>query len=191
MKGGRRYAWSSTPVISTIILGTACLVALGFWEVYADLKYPMLPPRLFRRVREFTMVLVICFVGGMLYYSMNVLWPRQSGLLFVPANKPIIAGVYANMVSFGTILAGLVTAVFCQRIGHERWQQVTFMVRRFCEPHNMWSLNTFSGFANSVDWLSRQRWNERQNPSHHNDHSPGHYYNTSSAAQLRNDINGH
>ena len=70
----------------------------------------------------------VCFVGGMLYYSMNILWPRQSWLLFVPANQPIIAGVYANMVSFGTILAGLVVIFGCQRIGHERWQQVAFMV---------------------------------------------------------------
>ena len=76
---------------------------------------------------SFTMILVVCFVGGMLYYSMNVLWPRESGLLFVPAGQPIIAGVYANMVSFGTIIAGFVVIFFCQRVGHERWQQVGFM----------------------------------------------------------------
>lgn len=74
------------------------------------------------------MVLVICFVGGMLYYSMNVLWPRQSALLFVPADDPIVAGVYANMVSFGSILAGLVTIFVCSKLGAERWQQVGFMV---------------------------------------------------------------
>ena len=72
------------------------MVLLGFYETYANLKYPMLPPKLFKNVRGFTMILVVCFVGGMLYYSMNVLWPRQSGLLFVPADKPIIAGVYAS-----------------------------------------------------------------------------------------------
>lgn len=64
----------------------------------------------------------------MLYYSMNVLWPRQSGLLFVPVNRPIMAGVYANLVSFGTITAGFIVMVFCHRVGHERWQQVGFMV---------------------------------------------------------------
>ena len=63
----------------------------------------------------------------MLYYSMNVLWPRQSGLLFVPSDQPIIAGVYANMVSFGTIMAGLIVIFFCHKVGHERWQQVGFM----------------------------------------------------------------
>ncbi|KAF7197032.1 Trichothecene efflux pump TRI12 [Pseudocercospora fuligena] len=125
--GGRQYAWSSAPVISTIVVGAGLLIALGFWEAYAKLKYPMLPSVLFKNVRGFTMVLVICFVGGMLYYSMNVLWPRQSGLLFVPSDQPIIAGVYANMVSFGTIMAGLIVIFFCHKVGHERWQQVGFM----------------------------------------------------------------
>lgn len=34
----------------------------------------------------------------------------------------------SSQVSFGTIIAGLFVAVFCHRIGHERWQQVGFMV---------------------------------------------------------------
>jgi hypothetical protein len=55
---------------------------------------------------------------------------RSLGLLFVPPDKPIIAGVYANMVSFGTITAGFIVMVFCHRVGHERWQQVGFMVCR-------------------------------------------------------------
>ena len=115
-------------MISTLVIGAVLLVVLGFYEVYVDLEYPMLPTKFFRNIRGFTMLLVVCFVGGMLYYSMNVLWPRESGLLFVPQDKPIIAGVYANMVSFGTITAGLIVIFFCHRVGHERWQQVGFMV---------------------------------------------------------------
>lgn len=62
--GGRQYAWSSAPVVSTIVIGAVLLVVLGLWKAYADLKYPMLPPKLFKKVGGFTMVLVICFVGG-------------------------------------------------------------------------------------------------------------------------------
>ncbi|KAK3703014.1 hypothetical protein LTR37_014744 [Vermiconidia calcicola] len=126
--GGRQYAWSSAPVISTLVLGAALLVVLVFYEVYAPLKYPMLPTKLFKNVRGFSVLLVVCFVGGMLYYSMNVLWPRQSGLLFVPTDKPIIAGVYANMVGFGTITAGATVALFCHPVDHERWLQTGFMI---------------------------------------------------------------
>jgi hypothetical protein len=64
LKGGRLYAWSSAPVISTIVLGAVLLVALGFYEVYAPLPYPMLPVKFFKNIRGFTVLLVVCFVGG-------------------------------------------------------------------------------------------------------------------------------
>lgn len=48
------------------------------------------------------MVIVVCFVGGMLYYSMNVLWPRQSQAFFVPEDDIIMRGVYATIFSCGT-----------------------------------------------------------------------------------------
>jgi hypothetical protein len=38
----------------------------------------------------------------MLYYSMQVLWPRQAALLFIPADEPILRGVYSNLTLWGT-----------------------------------------------------------------------------------------
>ena len=105
----------------------ACFVALGIWEVYAPLKYPILPPKLFKKWRDFTALLIVCFVSGMLYYSMNVLWPRQSTLLFLNSNDTMIRGVYANMVSFGTIIAAWYCVSLMPRLGHERWQLVAFI----------------------------------------------------------------
>lgn len=100
--GGRQYSWNSAATITPIILGISSYVALGFWEVYSNQKYPLLPPKLFMKVREFVMVIVVCFVGGMLYYSMNVLWPRQSQTLFVGADQPILRGGYATFFSIGS-----------------------------------------------------------------------------------------
>lgn len=57
-QGGRQYEWSSAPVISTLVIGAAILAALGFWEAYANLEYPILPPNLFGKIREFTVILV-------------------------------------------------------------------------------------------------------------------------------------
>jgi hypothetical protein len=51
---------------------------------------------------RFDVVIVVCFVGGMLYYSMNVIWPRQSQALFVGPEDPIMRGVYAMIFSCGT-----------------------------------------------------------------------------------------
>ncbi|KAH7120948.1 fungal trichothecene efflux pump [Dendryphion nanum] len=122
--GGVSYPWSSAHVIAPIIIAFVCFIALGLWEVYGNLKYPILPPKLFRKWRDFTALLIVCFVAGMLYYSMNVLWPRQSSLLFVGSDDTIIRGVYANMVSFGTIIAGWYCVTAMHLIGHERWQLV-------------------------------------------------------------------
>ncbi|KAF2019486.1 MFS general substrate transporter [Aaosphaeria arxii CBS 175.79] len=126
--GGVSYPWASAHVIAPIVVAFVCFVGLGFWEVYGNLKYPILPPKLFKKWREFTSLLVVCFVAGMLYYSMNVLWPRQSALLFVPADDTIIRGVYANMVSFGTIIAGWYCMCVMPWIGHERLQLTFFII---------------------------------------------------------------
>lgn len=72
------------------------------------------------------MVIVVCFVGGMLYYSMNVLWPRQSQAFFIPEDAVIMRGVYAIIFSCGTWLAGLVVVFICSRLHHEKWQLVGF-----------------------------------------------------------------
>ncbi|KIW86160.1 hypothetical protein Z517_01555 [Fonsecaea pedrosoi CBS 271.37] len=122
--GGSLHPWKSAACIAPIVIGGASLIALGFWEVYADLKYPILPPKLFRQWRSFTAVLAVVFVGGMLYYSNAVLWPRISTLLFVPADDLILRGLYANM----SALAVMVAAIYCMAVmpwvGHEQWQLI-------------------------------------------------------------------
>jgi hypothetical protein len=50
--GGRQHPWKSSFVIAPIVIGLLCLVSLGFWEVYASLKYPLMPPRLFKKWRR-------------------------------------------------------------------------------------------------------------------------------------------
>lgn len=97
------------------------------------------------------MVLLVCFVGGMLYCtspsnhphhlpcrmgkslttntpkdSMNVLWPRQSGILFA-GSDPITRGLYAEAIPLGTIIASILTVTIVARVGHERWQLVAWM----------------------------------------------------------------
>lgn len=126
--GGGQHPWASAWVIAPIIVSAVCFVALGFWEVYMPLTYPILPPHLFVEWRRFTSFLVVCFVAGMLYYSMNVIWPRQSGLLWVPQDQPIIRGVYANMISFGTVIAGWYCVALMPWIKHEKWQLVGCIV---------------------------------------------------------------
>jgi len=52
---------------------------------------------------SFVVILVVSFVGGMLYYSMNVLWPRQAAQLFVPASNVMERGGHAVIFAWGGI----------------------------------------------------------------------------------------
>jgi hypothetical protein len=91
------------------------------------------------------MVIVVCFVGGMLYYSMNVLWPKESQLFFVTSATPILQGVYAMIFSCGTfrkfhclicieliltrvVVGGILVVTVCSRLHREKWQLVFFMI---------------------------------------------------------------
>jgi MFS family permease len=49
--GGRKFPWRSAEVIAPIIVGFVLLVLLFVWVFNANLKYPLLPPKLFRNWR--------------------------------------------------------------------------------------------------------------------------------------------
>lgn len=50
--GGRTYPWNHHTPITLLVVGIALLVSLGFWSAYGDHPYPLMPPRLFKRIRE-------------------------------------------------------------------------------------------------------------------------------------------
>ena len=49
--GGRQYPWTSAAVLAPIMLGISSLVGLFVWVFNKGLKYPLLPPKLFRQWR--------------------------------------------------------------------------------------------------------------------------------------------
>jgi hypothetical protein len=50
--GGTLHPWTSGETLGPIIAGFLTIVAFGFYEVYGPCKEPLLPPRLFRQVRQ-------------------------------------------------------------------------------------------------------------------------------------------
>ncbi|KAF2837083.1 MFS general substrate transporter [Patellaria atrata CBS 101060] len=117
--GGTLYPWTSATTLAPIIVGFMTLVGLGFYERYADLKEPLLPPRLFKQVRHFTMPMVVMAVAGMQYYSNATLWNRLSQLLY--ASDEISKGLYAEVLPLGSVLGGIII-VGSKKLGHQRWQ---------------------------------------------------------------------
>lgn len=50
--GGSLHPWTSATTLVPIILGLLLLAALGVYEVYGNVEEPLLPPRLFKQVRQ-------------------------------------------------------------------------------------------------------------------------------------------
>lgn len=56
--GGRTYPWTHPGTLAPIIIGGCCFIAVGLWCSYAKLEYPLFPPKLFRRVREYVDLII-------------------------------------------------------------------------------------------------------------------------------------
>lgn len=117
--GGTLHPWKSGKTLGPIIVGFLTLVGLGFYEAFADLKAPLMPRRLFKQTRRFTIPMVVMAVSGMQYYSNGTLWPRLSQLLY--ASDEVSKGLYAEVLPLGTIFGGI-WIMFSKKIGHQRWQ---------------------------------------------------------------------
>lgn len=50
--GGVLHPWTSAPTLAPIVIGFLLLVALGLYEAYGNISEPLLPPRLFKQIRQ-------------------------------------------------------------------------------------------------------------------------------------------
>ncbi|EXJ76287.1 uncharacterized protein A1O5_00795 [Cladophialophora psammophila CBS 110553] len=105
---GGQFSWRSAAVLVPMIGGGAVLVAYGFWaEVYGT-KNPLFPPFLFKDIKGFTNVLLICFVASMPLMSSLTFWPIQVANLYTTDALKI--GLYTVPLTLGTVFGGVLTA---------------------------------------------------------------------------------
>lgn len=116
--GGVTYPWKSAGVIVPLILGVLALVAFGFWEVYANLNESLVPYKLFKNIRGFTMVLVSEFVGGMLLYALISIYPVQIATVY--ESNPAVAAWESCTLLMGTFVGVILMGNILGRIGHAR-----------------------------------------------------------------------
>lgn len=100
--GGSVYAWKSSHVIATIVVGFLALVAFVLWDAYGHHGDPLLPLHLFR-ARGYAAIVITAMVGSCVYYSMNVLWPQQIAYLF--GGSPEHKGWLACVLGSSTVSA--------------------------------------------------------------------------------------
>ena len=60
--GGSLHPWKSAATIAPIVIGILLLVVLGFWSRYSNVPEPLLPPRLFKQVRQYVQAFLNLFV---------------------------------------------------------------------------------------------------------------------------------
>ncbi|KAH0848654.1 siderophore iron transporter [Fonsecaea pedrosoi] len=110
--GGQVYDWSDAHVVSTIIVGGILLILFGLYEQYVVKGHGLMPPRLFKNI-GFVAVVATSSVGGMVYFSMTVMWPTIVGTVFTSDIISIgwQSAVVGGGVIFGQVFSGLCMAV--------------------------------------------------------------------------------
>ncbi|KAK4936010.1 hypothetical protein LTR10_023057 [Elasticomyces elasticus] len=117
--GGSLYPWKSAHVISTIIVGFVLCVLFVLWECYAGLRRPLLPMHLFKS-RDYCVLVTITTVGGMLYYSLNVLFSTEVGVLFT--TDIVYAGLLSCAIGGGVALGQTIGGIILTPGGNQRWK---------------------------------------------------------------------
>ncbi|OAL39674.1 hypothetical protein AYO20_01071 [Fonsecaea nubica] len=151
-----QYGATSAHFLAPFLIGVVTLVALGFYEAYIP-KAPLLHPFLFKRVRTFTMILVVSFVGGMMFYALQANWPTFLTIMYT-GDDLLQAGVYQTIMGASTLAAGAGSAVLLPWIGPKLgttallsigvvFEVIFIPLMSIAGPHNKAAALTFSFFA--------------------------------------------
>lgn len=108
--GGSTYAWSSTQVLTSLVIGCVGLVAFGLYETFFT-REGILHHGMFGS-RNFVILLFVCIVDGMLLLGVNVLFAQQIAAMFTTDAVEIatILTPYLATSAFGCLPAGMLMA---------------------------------------------------------------------------------
>jgi MFS family permease len=104
-----QYGATSPYFLGPFIVSVVLMLATGVYEAFFA-NNPLLHPFLFRRIRSFTLILVVSFVGGMLFYALQAFWPTYLALIF-NGNNGRQTGIDGIPFGVGTQLGGVGSAM--------------------------------------------------------------------------------
>ena len=120
--GGTNYPWKSATVITPLIIGAVLFCLTFVWDFSGVPKRPLFPLRLFNRFRDYTSLLVIIFVTGLVYFSMTDLIPLQLSDMY--ASDAIRAGLYNIPGGFGGAGGGVILGSLISKLKRVHLQLV-------------------------------------------------------------------
>ncbi|OAL27835.1 hypothetical protein AYO20_09688 [Fonsecaea nubica] len=100
-----QYSPSSGRFLGPFIAGVVVCIALGVWEAYGT-KNPLLHPFLFARFRTFSLICIVTFLsGGLFFYGFQALFPQFLVLVF--GNDARQTGIDGIPLGAGTWVGGV------------------------------------------------------------------------------------
>ena len=123
---GIAFPWNSAAVIAPIVIGFCLFVCTFVWDFSGRPVRPIFPHRLFKMRREYSFLLVIIFVVGLVYISITALIPEQFSYMYT--DNATKAGLYNIPAGFCGSIGGTVLGGLTYKIKHVRWQIVVACV---------------------------------------------------------------
>ena len=110
-----QYGASSGRFIGPFVAGSVVTIATAFYEAYFA-RNPLLHPFLFRRIRTFTLMLIVSTIGGMLFYALSSFLPNYLALVF-DGDDGLQVGIDGMPFGAGTQVGGVGSAMLLPFLG--------------------------------------------------------------------------
>ncbi|KAJ9618122.1 hypothetical protein H2204_013169 [Knufia peltigerae] len=123
--GSANHPWTSASTIAPIVVGFVTLIACFVYDFTVPTR-PFFPLELFREIRGFTVLLVVVFVAGVVFYSMAGLLPQGSLYMFTPDSIQI--GIIALPNGISQFLFGGVATILMGKVGHLKLQVIVMLM---------------------------------------------------------------
>jgi hypothetical protein len=90
--GGNTYAWGGAGTVAPLVLGPLTFLSAFVYDAFVPAD-PLFPWYLFRNFREFSALVVLVFVAGMVFFAASAL--NAQTILYLHTPDPINIGLYS------------------------------------------------------------------------------------------------
>ena len=105
--GTTGHPWRSSSVIAPIVIGPAVLACCFIYDwFFVDQTRALFPFHLFKRFREYTVLLIVIFVAGLIYLSMTALLPQAT--LYIFSNEATQIGLIQFPNGMGQTIGAII-----------------------------------------------------------------------------------
>jgi len=119
--GTPAHPWKGASVLAPVSVGTCTVLGFLFYN-FKITSHPLFPPELVLRFREFTVLMIIYFILGMIFYSMSALLPQ--GTLYMFTTDPVQIGIAEIPNGLGQAVGSCAIPLLAHKIGNVKAQVV-------------------------------------------------------------------